>query len=276
MARVRVLGSTRQPGRCAYCHDDLGAVGHCCSSCQTWVHLDCWREAGTCPSPGCDERPPSPAERPRPRHASPRRRRGGREHVQSDRDLVAWAEERAQNPRAYAGLARTMPFVRLLFSLALTLGVVLGASAVGLVMISGAAQLGVAERANDVLVGLAIGVASFGVAAFGVAWLLRWPAVWKETRRLLTTALPTPMRMRVWTERRGKNRTTYLELREARPGRSSRPRASMEKIQVSGLLPAFWVAERCSRKPVLVYGAEDGQPPFLLEDADGRLALIDP
>ncbi|MEZ6187287.1 MAG: hypothetical protein R3F62_20035 [Planctomycetota bacterium] len=40
-------------------------------------------------------------------------------------------------------------------------------------------------------------------------------------------------------------------------------------MKVGGLLPAFWVAERCSRKPVLVYGAEDGEPPFLLEDADG-------
>lgn len=41
--------------RCAFCHDAFGPLDAPadCSSCLTLLHAGCWREAGRCPSLGC-------------------------------------------------------------------------------------------------------------------------------------------------------------------------------------------------------------------------------
>lgn len=58
MPQVQLLGRSRRPVRCAYCHDAAEAVEHCCPGCGTWTHLDCHHELGRCPTVGCNERTP--------------------------------------------------------------------------------------------------------------------------------------------------------------------------------------------------------------------------
>ena len=50
----------------------------------------------------------------------------------------------------------------------------------------------------------------------------------------------------------------------------------LRQVTLEGILPPLWLRSECARKPVLVYGLEDGQPPFLIEDTSGQLALLYP
>lgn len=43
--------------RCSFCHDSFASSSTPCADCATQLHPDCWREAGECPSLGCEGRP---------------------------------------------------------------------------------------------------------------------------------------------------------------------------------------------------------------------------
>ena len=58
MPQVQLLGRSRRPARCSYCHDDSEAVERCCPGCGTWTHADCHHELGRCPTVGCTGRTP--------------------------------------------------------------------------------------------------------------------------------------------------------------------------------------------------------------------------
>lgn len=78
--------------------------------------------------------------------------------------------------------------------------------------------------------------------------------------------------MRIWKEQSGKSKTIYAEFKTTR----GRVRSGMGRVKIEGVLPPFWLRTECLRKPVLVYGLEDGEPPYLIEDVSGQLALIHP
>ncbi len=50
--RVALRARTR-PGRCAFCHDAEAGALLACTACGAGLHLDCWRDAGACPTLGC-------------------------------------------------------------------------------------------------------------------------------------------------------------------------------------------------------------------------------
>lgn len=108
------------------------------------------------------------------------------------------------------------------------------------------------------------------LACLAIAWLVRWPGVWIEIGRLLSDAEPKPMRMRVWVKGSGKGATTQAEFRSVKGPRM------VKEIDLGGVLPPCWLRNHCARKPVLVYGFEDGEPPFLIEEPSGRLAFVAP
>jgi len=45
------------PVRCAYCHGPAEETTRPCPKCQTLLHEDCWRLAGSCPTLGCGQGP---------------------------------------------------------------------------------------------------------------------------------------------------------------------------------------------------------------------------
>ena len=267
--RVRILGTLGKPQRCAFCHDQLEAVGRECADCKTELHLDCWREVRVCPTAGCGATPPPSGIRGAPRrHASPRPRRGGREHVTNDQDLIAWAEETSRRGRVVGSAARLGIYLRLILSLGLNLAillcVVLAAGFMAFSLIS-ETRLGFST-----LVVIAILLAILFGGYLAVSWLVRWPGVWKEVGRLLNGAQPQPMRLRVWKTELGRSTTTHAEFRSL-----SVP-CVLKVITVQGVLPPRWLRQVCARKPVLVYGFEDREPPFLVEDTSGQIALVSP
>lgn len=82
--------------------------------------------------------------------------------------------------------------------------------------------------------------------------------------------------VRVLRAAREPERCAYAALTEARYPDPARPRRLIRRLRVAGLLPAHWLRQRCEAREVLVYGLEDREPPFLIEDREGRLALVDP
>ena len=50
----RVRSRRLQQLRCAVCHDDRDVPPHTCSVCGTRTPADCLRDAGRCPTLGCD------------------------------------------------------------------------------------------------------------------------------------------------------------------------------------------------------------------------------
>ena len=294
--KVRVVGTRKQPGRCAYCHDKLVALGHRCEGCATWLHLDCWEEVQTCITPGCEEQAPTRARRaqrssrePVPSRPSGRTRardhqdRGqGRAHVRTDEDLLAWAEESSRARRDYSLWARTAPYLRLLLSLAVNLAIVFAILGVVAWIVSDPHHawqwMRKGKGGPSDLNGLLTSLFGFGVSAFfgllALRWLIRWPGVWVETQRLLNYAQPEALRMQIWKEAGGSsnNTKTYAKFKTV----NGNLRRGMEKVKIEGVLPPFWLRTECLRKPVLVYGLEDGEPPYLIEDVSGQLALICP
>jgi len=293
--KVRVVGTRKQPGRCAYCHDQLVALGHRCPGCATWLHLDCWEEVQTCVSPGCEEKAPERTRRgrrssrePQPSRPSGRTRARehrdqgrGRAHVRSDEDLEAWAAESARSRRDYGFWARTAPYFRLLLSLIVNLAIVAAILAVVYWVLSDPSHAwqslrkGKGGRSSDLngYIGvLCLGGFSAFLGFASIRWLIKWPGVWVETGRLLEWAQPEPLRMRIWKDTAGRNVTTYAEFKTL----DDTLRSGMEKVKLAGLLPPSWLRSECLRKPVLVYGLDDGQPPYLIEDVSGQLALIHP
>lgn len=289
--KVRVVGTRNQPGRCAYCHDRLVALGHRCGTCATWLHLDCWEEVKTCVTPGCEEKAPERARRStgvrvrsrpsgRTRAREHRDRGRGRAHVRTDEDLEAWAAESASSRRDYSLWARTSPYLRLLLSLAVNLaivGVIVGV--LGWIASDPAhAWQELRKGKHSSSDGHGVMMILFMLGFFGffgflaVSWLIKWPGVWVETGRLLSRARPEPLRMQVWKEKSGKHTNTYAKFKTV----DGQLRAGMERVQIEGVLPPFWLRSECARKPVLVYGLEDGEPPYLIEDVSGQLALIHP
>jgi hypothetical protein len=293
MARVQVVGTRRQPGRCAYCRDSLDALVHRCEGCSTWLHIDCLEELGRCPTPGCAGQPasaPSPAQ---PTFRAPRGGRAGRRerrerrrrHRQRRREpsrqtLQAWAEEEAvEHHRAPTGWARAAPYVRLamsgVFNL-LMVSAILFTVAYALMHPTAAWEaLKSGKHGKSVLNGV-MSLAIFGGGGLfglfvGIRWLMRWPTVWDEVGELLDHSSPVPMRLRVWTEGSGKHKKTWASLRPV-----SDARVRETRFKLDGLLPASWLRRPRGGTPVLVYGIEDGEPPFLIENGAGQLAIVHP
>jgi hypothetical protein len=293
--KVRVVGTRNQPGRCAYCHDQLVALGHRCGSCATWLHLDCWEEVETCVTPGCEEKAPQRARRGqgtgrksvrsrpsgRTRARDHRDRGRGRAHVRTDEDLEAWAAESAHSRRDYSFWARTAPYARLLLSLVLNLAIVGAVLAVVFWFFSDPSHAwqslrkgkgGSSSDAHAWMMILFLGGMGVFFGFMAGFWLYKWPGVWVETGRLLSRARPEPLRMQIWKEKSGKHTKTFAKFKTI----DGNVRAGMEKVLLEGVLPPFWLRSECVRKPVLVYGLEDGEPPYLIEDVSGQLALIHP
>lgn len=287
--KVRVVGTRKQPGRCAFCHDRLEALGHRCEGCQTWLHLDCWREVKSCPSPGCEEKPPVVAPAGRRGHAedgaaraSQHRDRGrGRAHARDGASLEAWAAESARTRKGATWQARWGPYARLLLSLLFSLALLLLVLALVGRALSDPAEFwqgmrrGKGGRSSDATGFVSLVMAggfSLFCGYFSLSWLWKWPAVWGETQRLLNFATPEALRMRIWKERIGKHTKIFAEFKHL----DGTLRVGMGKVSIGGILPPFWLRNECLRKPVLVYGLEDGEPPYLIEDISGQLALIHP
>lgn len=276
--KVRVVGSVKQPGRCAYCHDSLEAVGHRCGSCGTWLHLDCWQEAKVCTSPGCTEEAPSRDVSIRAKSKLTRDRAarlGGRAHLRSDEDLRAWAREAIK--RQVEGQVATGPYVRLLIGLASNLALLVALVALAVFLVPQIPDLwGIASRGDSpVLSMLGItGPSTLAAGAFAyylIRSLLKWPKDWGDVKRLLALARPEPFRMRVWSETVGNKTTTYAEFRRL----SGSVQTGMGQLDISSFIPPpGWLTRSCTSQPVLVYGVGTREPPFLIENAAGDLALI--
>ncbi|MCA8920528.1 MAG: hypothetical protein KDD82_01895, partial [Planctomycetes bacterium] len=198
-------------------------------------------------------------------------------------DLRDWAEESRRRPREYGWWAGVSPYLRLTLSLVFNLALVVGMAAFVLWLLKDPAhaweslRTGKHGHKSDVNAVISL-LMAFGLGGFfsvraGV-WLYRWPGVWTETGRLLSFARPQPMRLQVWHEGRGKHRKTYAAFRPV--DGSLRGPNPLRQVTLEGILPPLWLRSECARKPVLVYGLEDGQPPFLIEDTSGQLALLYP
>lgn len=286
MARIQVVGTRRQPGRCAYCHDRLDALVHHCEGCGTWIHLDCLEElTGSCPTPGCAGTPNAEPPPRRPRHRQPRaerrqrrQRHRRRRHHRDRPTLEQWAREEAvDHHRVPTGWARWGPYSRLALSGALHLAFL--AFAVFVVVWAAlhpheaweALRKG-KHGSSDGNGWMSLLFFGGGIGVFGwfsVRWLSRWPRVWDEVGRLLERGRPLPMRLRVWTQGSGKHRQTWARLQ----GLDGHPEF---RFQLSGVLPPGWLSRPRDGTPVLVYGVEDGEPPYLIENGNGQLALVHP
>lgn len=274
MARIQIVGSRKRPGRCAYCRDALDALVRRCPGCGTWLHLDCLEElGGRCPTAGCARS--AGAARPGRRERRERRRRHRRRRsAPTDATVERWADEERARPGAWA---RFGPYARLVVSGLVNLAL-LGAAVAffGWLLHDLPAAWDALARTKSgrpsdangyVKLALLIGLAGVVLYACG-RWLWRWPRVWREVGRLLDETRPVPMRLRVWTAGSGKHKKTWAALRPLEGG------GRRVEFRVGGLLPPGWLARDRDGTPVLVYGIEE--PPYLIENARGQLALVHP
>ena len=270
--KVRIVGTLKQAGRCAFCHDSLEALGHPCGGCGTWLHLDCWEEIKVCTSPGCEEK--APAREGTTASATPLE---GRAHLRTEDDLQAWARE-ALERRLY-GPGAVWPYLSLISSLAgylLVLGGLCAWISWGLSEgIPGAWRL--AKPGDAPLLSMLGIVGPTGGVTLALAYhlllaLAKWPKAWSDSHSLLRETRPEPRRMRVWVESAGDKPQTFAAFERL----SGSPVPGMAKVRLDRFFisPPRWLFEPCEGKPVLVYGLGTGEPPFLVEDASGQLALI--
>lgn len=270
--KVRVVGTLKQPGRCAFCHDALEALAHPCQRCGAWLHLDCWEELKACTSPGCEQEAPS-----RESTAPAATQIEGRAHLHNEEDLRAWARE--AHERRLQGPTAIGPYFRLLTSLAGYLVVLAGL--IGLVWFGvreGIPAAWTMAKAGDSpllsMLGM-IGPLSAVIAALAYQLfkaLGKWPRAWTDTRRLLHQTRPEPRIMKVWNESAGDSFLTFASFSRL----DGRVVPGMAQIQLERFFvaPPRWLFEICVSKPVLVYDLGTSAPPFLIEDASGQLALI--